>query len=134
MNILIIRIIRFFLIALYGTEFATVSVITYSIFDVCLLSFSVLLVFLALLSILIACEAFDDLLGLKNFSRNHHRIILGVKFLLIFTVLGSVWLNHNFKPNNLHFGVELYLIFLIEVVVFVLVELKKHSNRSKRQK
>ncbi|GAB4023732.1 hypothetical protein GCM10028808_74850 [Spirosoma migulaei] len=118
------------IIAIYTTEFATISVLTISLFHVCLLSFALLLTLFFLLNVLVVCECFDELFGLKSFVRRKHNHLLTLKLLLVASAAVAVGTNYLLHPNGpVHLGGELWLILLSEVVTYMLVQLKNHVER-----
>ncbi|WP_020598289.1 hypothetical protein [Spirosoma panaciterrae] len=122
------------IIALYTTEFITLSVLTISLFHLCLLSFALLLTLFILLNALVACECFDELFGLKGFVRQKHYHLLTLKLLLATTVVGAVSIDYLLHPNSspVHLTGELWLVLLSEALTYVLVQLKMHIGRLKR--
>lgn len=121
------------IIALYTTEFITLSVLTISLFHLCLLSFALLLTLFILLNAILACECFDELFGLKGFVRRKHYHLLTLKLLLVASVVGAVSINYLLHPNgSVHLTGELWLVLLSEVLTYVLVQLKIHVSRLKR--
>ncbi|WP_428657700.1 hypothetical protein [Runella sp.] len=133
MSILFIRLLRIIFIVLYGIEFTTITIITYNLFNMCLLTVSIILAFFIFLSILMTCEILDDIFQLQTFAYQQHRLLVGMKAVLIITMIGFVWFQYKKAPHDLHLVAELYVIFLIEVSIFVIVQLKKYTYRSRKR-